>query len=757
MQSHYEEFISADNFSLAWERVRYFDRPDSRDWIGLKIFAANRDHNLEILRSSVEERTFEPSWPEIKLFPKPSMTLRPMAILSVNDRIVFQAIGNVIASRGRFKLSTVTNRQSFANVLSNEDPRSFFVHWKRQYRLFQQKFINLIEDGNIWIAETDAAAFYETIDHQLLFEILQEENFLDDDTLEYLMRYLPIWSSVKSGKTASRGVPQGCLTSDLLANIFLFRFDQELAIQEYYYLRYVDDIRLLSRSKEAIQKGLIHVDINLKTLGILLQTKKTTIRRASEDINEETDRLAAQLSEIDSRVRDPERYVNDYLHDPLIGHPTHELALISDEDDIELENEENQVNTNHEDEDLILRLLRQFENEVQEDLKQLFWSSFSAINNNDEGEYPFAERHLRFTLYRLEPDAEITNAIIPFFLERPWLSEVIAFYLRKCELQANTIEFLQNTISNHDVYDSVVAIAIKLFLQKDLPLRSFRNSFRRWIIDEKRHWTLLEVAAQALGESNDNMSILLKGFESQCALIRRMCLIQALRISTSKEESRYIASRLVHDPSVEVSNTLIYLIYNEWDLTLAEIDSGSQILPEHCVRYARGYDQSLPNMEADFIRHTFVNNYRVLTNDSIDFRKLFGTEYRHATKFLWQAENSYLSNPSRYVSQLDLFHEELLYPILVDKLKLKNSKSELAKVEFTNRIEMLAKNKQELTTFAGAIAACRKLRANPETHSRFHRELTYTRSITWRERNGLKRKLSGGYQELIDWMAGGYT
>ena len=146
-----------------------------------------------------------------------------------------------------------------------------------------------------------------------------------------------------------------------------------------------------------------------------------------------------------------------------------------------------------------------------------------------------------------------------------------------------------------------------------------------------------------------------------------------------------------------------------------------------------------------------------MINGSIDFRILLGSEYRRATNFLWQAENSYLSNPSRYVSQLDLFHEELLYPILVDKLKLKSTKSELAKVEFANRIEMLARSKQELTTFAGAIAACRKLRANPETHSRFHRELTYTKSITWRERNGLKKKLCGGYQELIDWMAGGYT
>jgi len=67
--SAYEMFISPENFRLAWERVRYFDRIDSRDWIGLKVFAANRDHNLETLRQSVIEKAFEPSYPEIKYLP----------------------------------------------------------------------------------------------------------------------------------------------------------------------------------------------------------------------------------------------------------------------------------------------------------------------------------------------------------------------------------------------------------------------------------------------------------------------------------------------------------------------------------------------------------------------------------------------------------------------------------------------------------------------------------------------------------------
>ncbi len=138
--SPYELFISSENFRLAWERVRYFDRPDSQDWIGLKVFAANRDYNLEALRQSVNERTFEPSYPEVRYMPKPSLTLRPMAILAISDRVVFQAIANVIAEKARAALAMIANRQSFANVLQEPDTVALFVHWKRQHRLFQNKF-----------------------------------------------------------------------------------------------------------------------------------------------------------------------------------------------------------------------------------------------------------------------------------------------------------------------------------------------------------------------------------------------------------------------------------------------------------------------------------------------------------------------------------------------------------------------------------------------------------------------------------------
>lgn len=133
-------------------------------------------------------------------------------------------------------------------------------------------------------------------------------------------------------------------------------------------------------------------------------------------------------------------------------------------------------------------------------------------------------------------------------------------------------------------------------------------------------------------------------------------------------------------------------------------------------------------------------------------------EHKRATNFLWQANTSYLSNPSRYVSQLNLFHEELLYPIFVDKLKLKNTREEAAKVALRNRIEMiqkevLQKGKPKLGTFASALLECNDLRAkSTESHTRLHGLLDPTNPISWHERNALKKKLCGAYQELTDWL-----
>ncbi|MEH2233726.1 MAG: hypothetical protein V7K71_29500 [Nostoc sp.] len=59
-------------------------------------------------------------------------------------------------------------------------------------------------------------------------------------------------------------------------------------------------IRLLARTREAVQQGLIRIDRALKSLGLLIQTTKTTVRQIN-DFAEEADRIASKLSEVDRR------------------------------------------------------------------------------------------------------------------------------------------------------------------------------------------------------------------------------------------------------------------------------------------------------------------------------------------------------------------------------------------------------------------------------------------------------------------------
>lgn len=664
-----------------------------------------------------------------------------MAVLATPDRIVLQALANVIANNARFALGMVSNRQSFANVLDEKEEKRFFIHWKLQYGLFQKTYLDLIDEGNSWVAETDIAAFYETIEHAKLYEILIENNFIDELTLGYLKQYLPVWSAVRVSKLAKRGVPQGCLASDLFANIFLYEFDHEFSTQEFHYLRYVDDVRIVGRTKASVQRGLIQVDIFLKSLGILLQTKKTNVRPITDKVNE-SDRLSVELSELDRRLDEvelSEKVKGDPLNEPSL----HDVALLG------MDSINGFVETTSNDPS------------VQDELRDLFWNSKESIDSKDD-DNPYAERHLKFCIYRLEPNEKIAESIIPYLTERPWLTDIISGYLRKNKLNSACIEKLKTIVSTHDVYDSVVSASLEILLTQHVSLRPFQDLLRQWLQAENKQWVLRCSSALCLGDSPENISLLHQQALNQnnSPSIRRMCLIQSLRLAKNSDEALHITKSIISDPSPVVIDTLLYQIYVERALTLSSVSQSVRKLQDYCVAMAKGYDASLPDIHFDFVRQTLSEMYRVEFSEPFDFHILLKDGYKLAANKLWQSKLEYLANSDRYVTQLDQFHEEILTPILVDILKLKSTREELlSQVEYGKRIEMLlsfsSKNSNFLGNFVGAIQECRSLRRNPETHSRVHRNLAETTSVNWRQRNLLKKKLMAGYQELSNWLVAG--
>ncbi|MEO7840386.1 MAG: RNA-directed DNA polymerase [Anaerolineales bacterium] len=715
-----EVFVSPENFRLAWERVRYFDRSDSKDWIGLKVFVANRDHNLEVIRQAVIHKTFEPSSPEIKYFPKQSQTLRPMAVLPIKDRVVFQAIVNTVAEFGRSTLSMVANRQSFANILRPPAVIQMFNPWQEQYSAFQAKYSELIDEGNSWVVETDIAAFYETIDHSKLYEILNYENFLDDNVLEYLKTYLPFWASVKKGQKSPRGVPQGCLSSDLLANVCLAELDAELATRECHYLRYVDDIRLVANKKEKVQRGLIYLDRSLKSLGLLLQTKKTVVRNImAKEL--EFDRLSSMLSDLDRRYKERIAISKSGVLDTLTEPSLHDIASQGFDFDLDQPAE---VLTDNPD--------------CQNELSALFWQSVKELDKN-----PYAERHIRYCLWRLEPDDSVRDFIIQNLLEQPWVTNLFCYYLAKCQLSDDNLRYLHIVIAEHNVFDSVVAGIIDVLYKKNVSMRQHHGQFRSWLINSERDWVLLSVVATVLGTSSDNLTVLVKALENSTVnpIVRRSALIQAAKLAKNDYEVVPIMKLGVLDNAPIVIDSALYLLYVDWGLNIEKLSLQETQKPsEYCLAIAKGYDASLPQYQPCYIRHVLTKDYSVDFIVPFDFHSILNSDYDRAVNFLWQAQTSYLSNASRYVSQLDLFHEEILFPLLVDKLKWKASRQDLAMVSLPDRMTYLRNNHVNISVFASTLLECHRLRSRcTEAHTRLDKVTDITSPVTWRQRNELKK------------------
>ncbi len=334
----------------------------------------------------------------------------------------------------------------------------------------------------------------------------------------------------------------------------------------------------------------------------------------------------------------------------------------------------------------------------------------------------------------------------------------IIYFFHVPKLSSEATQRLGEIIDTHNVYDNIVALAIETLMRQGVSLRSRHELFRRWLADGKRDWPLLSAAAMALGESTDNMTVLTKAIRStDNPSVNRMALIQALRLARNESEAVYVFNLGISDNVPSLIDTLLYLLYNEWGLTLSALKlSDAEHPTDYCIACAKGYDDTLPDVQPAYMRHTLTKFYGVKFASEVDFHDLLGSEYERAADFLWQAQNSYLVNPSRYVSQLDLFHEELLFPILVDRLRWKSDRAELAKVAFPDRMESLRKTKNELAVFADTLLECHRLRSScTEAHTRLEKVMDRTSPVNSRQRDSLKKSLCAGYQQLADWLSAG--
>lgn len=206
------------------------------------------------VRGSLDAGTYLPQPVRQVMIPKPDGRMRKLGVPTVLDRLIQQAIAQVLVSV--FDPGFVPVSYGFRPGKSAHDA----------VRVAQ----TVIGQGYRWVIEVDLDAFFDRVNHDVLMARVARK-VKDKRLLGLVRRYLEAGIMADGVKQpTSEGTPQGSPLSPLLSNIMLDDFDQEFWRRGHRFVRYADDIRVLVKSERAAQRvlgqatGLLEGKLKLK-------------------------------------------------------------------------------------------------------------------------------------------------------------------------------------------------------------------------------------------------------------------------------------------------------------------------------------------------------------------------------------------------------------------------------------------------------------------------------------------------------------
>ncbi len=192
---------------------------------------------LEI-RAALESGAYQPSPVRRVEIPKPDGGVRLLGIPTVIDRLLQQAIAQVL---------TPIFEPSFSES-------SFGFRPGRNAHQAIRQVQATVQEGRTIAVDIDLAKFFDTVNHDVLMALLAK-TIGDKALLSLIGRYLRAGVLVGEHVEPSEvGTPQGGPLSPLLANILLDQLDRELQRRGHRFARYADDMIILVKSERAAQR-----------------------------------------------------------------------------------------------------------------------------------------------------------------------------------------------------------------------------------------------------------------------------------------------------------------------------------------------------------------------------------------------------------------------------------------------------------------------------------------------------------------------
>lgn len=262
-----EQIAAPSNLQEACKRVVRNGGSSGIDGMTVKELKEWFGENLEQLQTQLLEGQYQPQPIRGVRIPKPKGGYRRLGIPTVTDRLVQQAI---------FQVLTRVYDRSFSS-------NSYGFRPGRDAHGALRQAAKYVEEGKDIVVDIDLEKFFDEVNHHRLIWLLGTR-IGDKRVIKLIHRFLKT-GIMEGGLSQQRikGTPQGSPLSPLLSNIVLDELDQELSRRGHCFVRYADDLQIFVGSQASAERVMLGItDFIERKMKLKVNRSKSAIRKSHE-------------------------------------------------------------------------------------------------------------------------------------------------------------------------------------------------------------------------------------------------------------------------------------------------------------------------------------------------------------------------------------------------------------------------------------------------------------------------------------------
>ena len=259
-----EAALTRQNLQLSWKRVKANKGAAGVDGLDIEQTARMLQTSWPDIRQALLQGHYRPSPVRKVLIPKSDGSQRELGIPTVTDRLIQQALLQVL--------------QPLIDPTFSDHSHGFRPGRRAHDAVKAARAY--VQSGKRVVVDVDLAKFFDRVNHDILIGRLGKR--IDDAGVIRLIRAYLNAGIMDSGVVVDRhlGTPQGGPLSPLLANVLLDEVDKALEARGYSFARYADDCNVYVGSRRAGERVMAYLRKLYTGLKLQINEAKSAVASA---------------------------------------------------------------------------------------------------------------------------------------------------------------------------------------------------------------------------------------------------------------------------------------------------------------------------------------------------------------------------------------------------------------------------------------------------------------------------------------------